>query len=459
MLYQSYPEYVNTSNKWYPSIPKSWDVRRIKFSFQDKAGAIKTGPFGSQLKSEEMNGSDYKVYNQRNVIQQNLSLGDEYIDEDKFKDLSAFEVFVHDLLVTTRGTIGKCMQVQPNCGKGILHPCLMRLQFKDEVLLNEYFVYLLQESGLLLDELMLSSNATTLEVIYSDTLKNISAPLPPLNEQRGIVKFLDYKTQQIDQLIEKKKALIEKLNEQRLAVITQAVIKGLDKTAKMKPSGVDWLGDVPAHWEVKKMKFAVSLMGGGTPNTNTKEYWDGDIPWVSPKDMKNDVITSTQDYITDSGLKGSATNLIEENEVLIVVRSGILQHSIPVAINAVPVTLNQDMKALIVDRLQLLPEFLKSIIWSNQKPLLSLWSKPGCTVESIESEYMMNTELALPPLAEQEDILIAIEHAITPIDRMLNACFTAIQLYTEYRSSLITAAVTGKIDVRNIQLPQQEASR
>lgn len=213
---------------WLGDVPEHWQVRRIKFSLKDKAGAIKTGPFGSQLKSEEMTGGDYKIYNQKNVIQQDLSLGDEYIDDEKFKQLSAFEVFVSDLLVTTRGTIGKCIEVPINSEKGILHPCLMRLQFKDEEFLNEYFIWLLQESGLLLKELVLSSNATTLEVIYSDTLKNITTPLPPIIEQKEIVEYVKEESKHIDSMRLKIASAIEMLNEYRSALITGAVTGKID---------------------------------------------------------------------------------------------------------------------------------------------------------------------------------------------------------------------------------------
>jgi len=224
---------INTKMKssgvdWLGDVPEHWEVKRIKFSFKDKAGAIKTGPFGSQLKSVDMKGVDYKVFNQKNVIQQDLSLGKEYIDEDKFQQLSAFEVFEYDLLITTRGTIGKCMEVPKNSEKGILHPCLMRLQLKEDVFLNDYFVWLLQESGLLLEQLKLSSNATTLEVIYSETLKNITTPLPPLDEQLSIVKHLKQEMKHIDAMIMKISAAIERLNEYRNAIITDAVTGKID---------------------------------------------------------------------------------------------------------------------------------------------------------------------------------------------------------------------------------------
>ncbi len=114
-----------------------------------------------------------------------------------------------------------------------------------------------------------------------------------------------------------------------------------------RESGIQWLGKIPAHWEVKRIKNIIkSINSGGTPKTEKEEYWNGNIPWVSSKDMKFDIIHSTVDTITEIAIKESATRLIETNSLLLVVRSGILKHSLPVAINSVPVAINQDLKAI-----------------------------------------------------------------------------------------------------------------
>src|SRR5215216_6538832 len=116
---------------------------------------------------------------------------------------------------------------------------------------------------------------------------------------------------------------------------------------QMKNSGIEWLGRIPDEWEIRRLKYVVGFSGGGTPSKDNAGFWDGDIPWVSPKDMKSDVVIDSEDHITAEGLRNSATQLIPPGSVLVVVRSGILRHTIPVALNAVPVALNQDMKALL----------------------------------------------------------------------------------------------------------------
>ena len=224
----------------------------------------------------------------------------------------------------------------------------------------------------------------------------------------------------------------------------------------MRDSGISWLEKVPQHWGQRRLKFCVSVKGGGTPNTNTPEYWDGDIPWVSPKDMKFDFITEAEDNITELGLTESASVMIAPNTVLVVVRSGILRHTIPVAINKVPVAINQDMKALSASDDLIDSAYLMAFIFGNQKALLPLWSKPGCTVESIDMGYMLDGLIPLPPMVEQQAIARFVEGERIKISKMETAVESAIDRLTEYRTALITAATTGKINVRNIKIPDKQ---
>ena len=213
---------------WLGEIPKHWEVRRLKFILKSCKGAIKTGPFGSDLHSSEMIYDDVKVYNQKTVIARDINGGDNYISKEKFKELEAFEVFKRDLLITTRGTIGRCMVVPEGAPQGILHPCLMRIQVDEVLGFNRFIEILIQDSGLVLNQLQLMSNATTIEVIYSDSLKEVLIPIPPEDEQRSISVFIDSKISEIDGLINKNNQLIEKLTEYRTALITAATTGKID---------------------------------------------------------------------------------------------------------------------------------------------------------------------------------------------------------------------------------------
>ena len=287
-----------------------------------------------------------------------------------------------------------------------------------------------------------------------DDIKGEYVPIPPIDEQSKIIEMLDHETAKIDSLIEKQQRLIELLTEKRQAVISHAVTKGLNPDVPMKDSGVEWLGEVPEHWELVPLKYLCRFSGGGTPTKDNLSYWtNGTIPWVSPKDMKSFWISKTQDYITETAVKESSTNLVEAGTLLMVVRSGILQRTIPIAINTVPVTLNQDMKALRINS-RISTEYVANYILGNVQQLLLEWSKEGATVESIEHEYLSNSLVPIPPKNEQNLIVDSINKQMQVFSDLSAKAQRAIQLMQERRTALISAAVTGKIDVRDWVKPE-----
>jgi type I restriction enzyme, S subunit len=223
-----HPKLKPSGVEWLGDVPEHWRVKRLKFILKAKKGAIKTGPFGSQLQSSDMLNGEIKVYNQRNVLDNDVLGGENYISSEKFQELNAFEVYPGDILVTTRGTIGRCMIVPLDAEKGILHPCLMRIQAKQEAVCNRYLEFLIDQSGLVLEQLKIMSNATTIEVIYSQSLKEVWLPIPPTPEQESIIEYLDSETTKIDKLICKVESAIERLQEYRTALITAAVTGKID---------------------------------------------------------------------------------------------------------------------------------------------------------------------------------------------------------------------------------------
>jgi type I restriction enzyme, S subunit len=214
--------------EWLGEVPVGWEIGALKYFVAPSSNSIKTGPFGSQLTSAEMQSGEIKVYNQRNVIDGDLSSGDNYITAHKFKELSAFEVFPGDLLITTRGTIGRTAILPDNAEKGVLHPCLIRVQVDSKKLTNNYLQTLLQDSHLLQTQISVLSNATTIEVIYSDTLASLIIPIPPPDEQFAIVAFLDSETAKIDALMGETRQAINLLKEYRSALISAAVTGKID---------------------------------------------------------------------------------------------------------------------------------------------------------------------------------------------------------------------------------------
>ncbi len=173
---------------------------------------------------------------------------------------------------------------------------------------------------------------------------------------------------------------------------------------------------LPDGWRLMRLGALVTMTGGGTPSKNNSAYWGGTIPWVSPKDMKTSELFDTQDHITETASAQSATKLIAPGAVLVVFRSGILAHSLPVSINRVAVTLNQDMKAL-TPCSEITSEFLAYFLRSAQRAILAHTQKQGATVQSIDADKFSRILLPVPPLAEQRRIVARIEELAARIEQ------------------------------------------
>lgn len=280
--------------------------------------------------------------------------------------------------------------------------------------------------------------------------KDFQAALPSLGEQETIARFLDFKTAQIDALIAKKQVLLEKLAEKRTALISHAVTKGLDPSVPVKDSGVDWLGEIPAHWSTKRLRFLTTMTGGMTPNTGVPEYWNGDISWITPKDMKREAIGESIDTLTDRAIAETGIRLHDSGRVLIVVRGMILAHTFPVAINAIETTVNQDMKVL---SSTLNHEYLAFLLRGIQGLILSLIEESAHGTKVLRTDAFKNVSLPVPPIDEQDEIVQRVGTVTQRLDEQARAIRSAIDRLQEYRSALITNAVTGKIDVRNVPIP------
>ncbi|MBK1692393.1 restriction endonuclease subunit S [Ectothiorhodospira mobilis] len=309
------------------------------------------------------------------------------------------------------------------------------------------FLSWLAQSPVLNDQFKLAAKGVTRFGLSQYALKNAVVELPPLEYQLKVATFLDRKTAEIDTLIAKKRRLLDLLAEKRTALITRAVTKGLDPDAPMKDSGIEWLGEIPAHWETGiPINYLVKMSGGMTPSTSNPMYWDGDIPWVSPKDMKRPELFDSQDHVTELALSETGLSLVEPGSVLIVVRGMILAHSFPVAINRVPVVLNQDMKALKVGP-RLSSEYFVFLLRAIADVMLSLVETSAHGTKTLRTDRWKELVIALPSVDEQKAIVELVKKMVADLNSLEETTSRTIEKLEEYRSALITNAVTGQIQV------------
>ena len=199
-------------------------------------------------------------------------------------------------------------------------------------------------------------------------------------------------------------------------------------------------------WPVYHLKHLARLTGGGTPAKENGAFWEGgDVPWISPKDMKRRVITSAEDYITEDAVDGSATSFVDAGSPLMVVRSGILRHTLPVAIAGRRLTLNQDMKAFNLSS-RLNPMFFVYWVEGQSSDLLLEWRQFGATVESIDTGRLLNGRVALPDLPTQKAIADFLDRETARIDQLIEKKQRMVEVLGEKRQAVISRAVTKGLD-------------
>ena len=208
---------------WIGDIPKHWGAKRLKYLLEQSDENIKVGPFGSALSGGDIVNEGKWVYNQRVVLDNNFEENDVCITDEKFQEMRSFIVHAGDLLITTRGTIGKVAIVPENPAEGILHPCIIKFRVNRELLIPELVKLIFNDSDIVKDQFIVMSNATTIEVIYSYSLKDIVLPVIPMSEQIEIYKFLSEKCSTIDAILQDKQAQLETIRQHKKSLIYEYV--------------------------------------------------------------------------------------------------------------------------------------------------------------------------------------------------------------------------------------------
>ena len=274
---------------------------------------------------------------------------------------------------------------------------------------------------------------------------------PTRAEQTQITRFLDHETTRIDALIEEQQRLIELLKEKRQAVISHAVTKGLNPTVPMKDSGIEWLGEVPEHWEVTKFKWPLRTASGGTPPSNDRTaYYDGGIPWLRSLDLTDDIVTEHEVSVTQRAIEETSCKIVPKNSVLIAMYGGdgtIGKNGLLTFNSAI----NQAICAFLPsDRCK--PEYLHRYI-QFYRPYWMIGAESSRKDANIGQDRIGDHFLMLPPLIEQTKIVDFTNGELLRFSRLVKEAELGVALLQERRSALISAAVTGKIDVRDWQQP------
>ena len=442
-----YPRYKDSGVEWLGEVPEQWDVRKLRFISRVELSTVDK----KKTENEELvHLCNYVDVYYNNCITENLDFME---GTATFSEIYKFSLKKGDILITKDSEDWDDIAVPAYVSRDLKNVVcgyhLAQIRPNEQFMSGEYVFRSFQSSGIG-DQFKVAANGITRYGISKIRLLNSLFLVPPLPEQHAIAAFLDRETARIDALIEKKKRQIELLQEKRAALISHAVTKGLDPNAKMKDSGVEWLGEVPEHWEVTKFGYHAKFTNGINFHGFETGFTYG---MIGVGDFKDNF--SPDPEITTIELKYplSESELLQEED-LIFVRS-----------NGNPKLVG---RCLFIDKLnnsttfsgftirsrignsRLYPKFFAFFFSSDnyRKQIESLAF--GTNISNISQDFLSGLKIPLPPLKEQKKITRRLISESLKIKRIIFRINKSIDELKEYRSALISAAVTGKIDVRQV---------
>jgi type I restriction enzyme S subunit len=288
-----------------------------------------------------------------------------------------------------------------------------------------------------------------MENLGAEVVGAMPIPLLAVARQRAIADYLDRETARLDALVAAKERVLGLLAEKRRALITRAVTRGLDPRAPLRDSGIPWLGEIPAHWEIWRLGHLALVGNGSTPNRDNPEYWaEGTIPWLNSSVVNQEEITASDQFVTATALRQCHLPLVSPGSVLVGI-TGQGKTRGQAVVLSFEATINQHIAFITPSAGRLDAWFLRWAMFAAYEFLRSISDDAGGTKGALTCEEVAALRAPVPPIADQHAIVEHISSETAKLDAMRAAIERTIDLLTERRAALIAAAVTGQIDMRD----------
>jgi len=449
--WKPYPAYKDSGVEWLGKVPEHWEIIRLKHLASNDINVVQTGPFGAQLHASDYVENGVPLILIRNV--NNLKIDDSdipKISEEKAESLSSYRLEIGDIVFSRVGSIGRIAIVTEREKGWLISGQMLRIRIANPNLKNDFALYVFS-SEVISEFVSYKSVGSTRDSINTEILRNVPVVIPPIPEQLFIARYLDDRTRKIDSLIEKKQKLIELLKEERAAVINEAVTKGLDPRAPMKDSEVEWLGEVPEKWEVKRLKYVAEIKSS---NVDKKSY-DNEIKVFLCNYIdvyKNEFIDNSFSFMEATANENEIAKFNVKKRDVLVTKDSETPDDI-----ANPAYIKEDLINTIcgyhlaqirANQIELIGEYLFRLFQSKKFNSYFEISANGVTRFGLSIDSFKNVLITLPLIEEQTQIVKYIETLTKKIYQTITKIEKEIGLLQEYRTALISEVVTGKIDVR-----------
>lgn len=419
MSMKQYDIYKNRRIALIGDIPKHWEVKKLKH-FAKVNGRIGFRGYTTDDLVAEGNGA-YTIGG-KHIANCVLDLSSpDFISWEKYYESPEIMVKQGDILMAQRGSLGKVAVVRDKIKEATINPSLVLI---NGIAINNIFLYYFLISKSTTSYIELINTATAVPMISQNQIENIYAPVPPLNEQEKIANWLDWKVGQIDDIIAEKESIVADMQKYRHSLIHKTVTHGLNSDVALMSSDIDWIGDIPEHWNIKKMKYCIEISNGSDPKT------DGNIPVYG---------SGADSFKTCGEYKNGPTVLIG--------RKGATLH-IPHWVEGRYWNVDTAFDTKAGENYNLRYFYYIASVF-DYDAFKSETTLPSMTQSAYENAY-----IPVPFLAEQELIAEYLDDKTAQIDEIICDLQTQIANLKAYKTSLISEAVTGKIDLREVEIPE-----
>ena len=450
MKYKKYPSYKDSGIDWLGEIPSEWKITRLGNVSSISASGIDKKINKDEKEIKIINFTD--IHKAKNFI---LNSSKEYmIVTTSLDKKNKHQVKKGDLIFTpsseTINDIGISALVNEELLETSFSYHVLRCNFTIDI--NHEYKKYLTNNTYCLAQFSSKARGTTRQTLSRDDFRTLYLSLPPIREQQQIANFLDKATAKIDTLREKQTKQIGLLKEKRQAVISHAVTKGINPNVPMKDSGVEWLGEIPEHWEVSKLKFYTNVKGRigfrGYTKDDLVSKEEGALV-IGASEMNNNAKLEIKkpQYISWYKYYESPEIILNQGDLLFVQRGSTVGKVAHIDFDIEEATINPSL--VVLKRIKLNPFYLKYYLLSNLIKAIVKVETSNTAIPMISQEQIGNYTLSFPKKEdEQQQIVNYLDEKTSKIDTLIEKSNKSIELLKEKRTALISAAVTGKIDVR-----------
>ena len=416
--------------------PVSWNIDRVDSAFEIQQG--------KQVSKKNREGENQRPFlRTKNVFWNRLELSE--LDQMNFTEAeeARLELRPADLLTCEGGDIGRTALWNGDAQRCYYQNHLHRLRNKNSRAESQFAVYWFWYSFSVAKLYFGRGNVTTIPNLSRSKLAELPMAFPPLPEQKKIAHILST----VQRAIEAQERIIQTTTELKKAIMHKLFTEGL----RNEPQKQTEIGPVPESWEVVELSKVCKFQSGGTPSKKNQDYWDGDIPWASPKDMKRPRLNDAIDHITQEGLE-NGSKLAPAGSVFVVVRGMILAKDVPVALAEVPMAINQDMKAIVPGE-RISSEFLLYGMATFKDKLFRRVGRSGHGTATLKGSEVAAFKIPLPNLNVQAEI----SSAIKKLETKENLHSRKHDRFQDLFRTLLRELMTAKTRVHNLDVNRKEA--